>query len=174
MLILWYCESKLTRSAWIYKDHISRRASTDGQTEVLKWLKSKGGSFGKCEINQAAKNGHLETLQYLCGMCEDEGIYYEPKELFSISIKYKKIIEWLYKTQPHYNVPIDEDLFVYAAKAGALETLQWLKAEGCRWDVDACMHTYLNNQKDSLQWLIENGCPCQKYVLAGSGLELRE
>ena len=46
-----------------------------------------------------------------------------------------------------------------AAEAGQLETLKWLRSEGCPWDEVTCGYAARGGQLDILKYARENGCP---------------
>ena len=46
-----------------------------------------------------------------------------------------------------------------AAKGGNLELVQWLRGEGCPWDIDTCFWAVKQGHVEMLRWVRENGCP---------------
>ena len=40
-----------------------------------------------------------------------------------------------------------------------METLKWLRSEGCPWDEGARASAAIYGHLDVLRWLIDNGCP---------------
>lgn len=46
-----------------------------------------------------------------------------------------------------------------AASGGWLETLQWLRGQGCPWDWRTCFYARMNGRLEVLRWARENGCP---------------
>ena len=42
---------------------------------------------------------------------------------------------------------------------GELEVLQFLRAEGCRWDCITCYYAVHFGRVEVLRWARENGCP---------------
>ena len=46
-----------------------------------------------------------------------------------------------------------------AAAGGHLEVLQWLRANGCPWDVNTCRRAFAGGHYDMLEWAKANGCP---------------
>ena len=49
------------------------------------------------------------------------------------------------------------------AAAGALESLQWARANGCEWDVGTCEAAAQNGHLDVLEWARANGCERTEY-----------
>ena len=54
---------------------------------------------------------------------------------------------------------LDADECSGAAEGGHLEILKWLRSEGCPWDERACTSAAIHGHLDVLQWAIDNGCP---------------
>ena len=46
-----------------------------------------------------------------------------------------------------------------AAWGGHLEVLQWLRGEGCPWDMETCYEAVDKGHVEVLRWARENGCP---------------
>jgi hypothetical protein len=46
-----------------------------------------------------------------------------------------------------------------------LETLQWLRANGCPWDKSVWMEAVRSGRTDMLRWAIANGCPISEVEL---------
>ena len=51
------------------------------------------------------------------------------------------------------------DVCANAARAGYLETLKWLRANGFEWNVGTCASAARGGHLDVLKWLRANGCP---------------
>jgi hypothetical protein len=49
-----------------------------------------------------------------------------------------------------------------AAQHGHLEVLQWVRANGCDWDIGMCAAAAEGGHLEVLQWACANGCdmPC--------------
>ena len=54
--------------------------------------------------------------------------------------------------------PARDAICQVAARAGALEVLQWARENGCPWSVDTCMNAGLGGHLEVLQWVRANGC----------------
>ena len=65
-------------------------------------------------------------------------------------------MQWL-KTQKDFDP--DEYVFAYACKSGHLETVKWLRSEGCLWNEWTCRGAAEGGHLDVLRWAIDNGCP---------------
>ena len=46
-----------------------------------------------------------------------------------------------------------------AAGGGHLEVLQWARANGCEWNADTCKRAAGGDHLEVLQWARANGCP---------------
>ena len=47
----------------------------------------------------------------------------------------------------------------HLAAVGALEALQWARANGCEWDASTCGYAAYGGHLEVLQWARANGCP---------------
>ena len=57
---------------------------------------------------------------------------------------------------------LDEMACGFAAFSGHLETLQWLRSQGCPWDQHTCFCAAMKGHLKCLQWLRSEGCPCSE------------
>ena len=53
----------------------------------------------------------------------------------------------------------DAETCASAAEGGHLETLKWLRSQGCPWDADTLAMAANNNHEHVLQWAVAMGCP---------------
>jgi hypothetical protein len=56
----------------------------------------------------------------------------------------------------------------WAAGRGRLHVLQWARANGCRWDAQACADAAWGGHLAVLQWLHANGCPWDEWTCANA------
>jgi len=110
-------------------------AAKHGHFEILKYLRSKGCDWSQVAYMRAAENGHFDILQYLC---KDE---YDSLDEDGYVFKRNSLI------------------CAYAAKAGRLDILKWLRGIGCRWDESTCIYATKAGHFGILKWAHENGCP---------------
>ena len=54
---------------------------------------------------------------------------------------------------------MDARTCIWVARGGHLETLQWLRSQGCPWDKYMCSVAAAYGHLKCLQWARENGCP---------------
>ena len=62
----------------------------------------------------------------------------------------------------HQRGDLDDDygrLCMWAAGAGQLEILKWLRENDFPWDEETCAAAALNGHLEVMQWLRANGCP---------------
>ena len=52
----------------------------------------------------------------------------------------------------------------HLASVGALEALQWARANGCKWDADTCSEAAGGGHLEVLQWARANGCEWDAYT----------
>ena len=55
----------------------------------------------------------------------------------------------------------DERTCTYAAEEGHLNCLQWARSEGCPWDESTCSSAAERGHLEVLRWARDNGCPWQ-------------
>jgi len=127
-------------------------AATEGQLEVLKWLRENDFPWSERTCNVAAQGGHLEVLQWAhangCPWDEDtcsgaaEGGHLE-------------VLQWAHAN----GCPWDWETCRMAALRDHLEILQWARANDCPWDATTCSGAAEGGHLKVLQWAHANGCP---------------
>ena len=63
---------------------------------------------------------------------------------------------------------LDEYVFMHASAGGHMETLKWLRSEGCPWNEMACTRAAEGGHLETLKWLRSEGCPWDAYACAGA------
>ena len=84
----------------------------------------------------AARYGHLELVQWLCG--ERSRLNYLKRATGGFDMNW--------------------NVMANAAMSGNLELVEWLRGKGCEWDSMACESAALGGHLGVLQWLRANGC----------------
>jgi len=113
----------------------------------------------------AAYHGHLPLLQELQADWESFGVFIAAAAGTSFSSQ-------------SFLLPLHlaSDSFLSfsssQAEGGQLETLKWLRSEGCPWDARACKGAAYGGHLDVLKWLRSEGCPgnaraCRRAALGG-------
>ena len=67
-----------------------------------------------------------------------------------------ELVRWLVQEQ---DFAMDPLVMRNAAHSGNLDLVQWLRAEGCKWDVRVSAAAAWRGKLEVLQWLRANGCP---------------
>lgn len=130
-------------------------AACEGKLEILKWLRDNGYNVPVgCDLSQrAAFGGQIHVLEWLLEInypISRRG-YYDAVQGGNIDV-----FKWLLEK----NVVMGgEYMCCAAARAGHLDMLKWLRAEGYPWDKSVCTSTMIGSHVGVLKWAIENGCP---------------
>ncbi len=132
---------------------IVNNAPCGGNIEVLKWVKENGGEWNNFSVDYAAKNGHLEALQWL----HKDGCVLK-RTTCGLAINHSKILKWLHETGCTW----DETTCENAARAGKLDSLKYARENGCPWDYWTYVAAMDNGNIDIVKWVLENGCPTEK------------
>ena len=72
-----------------------------------------------------------------------------------------ELVRWLVQEQ---DFAMDPLVMRNAAHSGNLDLVQWLRAEGCKWDVRTSAAAAWRGKLEVLQWLRANGCPWNHWV----------
>ena len=74
---------------------------------------------------------------------------------------YLDVLEKYWSNVPENIKPdlFDFDMCADAAFGGHMETLQWLRSQGCPWDERVCGGAAHNGDLNMLQWARSQGCP---------------
>ena len=129
-----------------------------GSVALVKWALVEGcprdNGDGITMAHAAARYGHAELVQWLCG----EGGFPMIRPLMSNAARSGnlKLVQWLCGEG---GFAVGEDVMVMAALGGHLELVQWLRGEGCPWDWWTCSEAVDKGRVEMLRWVRENGCP---------------
>ena len=76
---------------------------------------------------------------------------------------YLDVLKKYWSDIPEYEKKIlmDESACAWAATGGQLETLQWLRSQGCLWCNWTCYRAAIHGHLEVLRWARDNGCPWQ-------------
>ncbi|SOB74041.1 ankyrin repeat [Cedratvirus lausannensis] len=150
-----------------------------GKTKVLDWAIDNGYSCihptpctGPCKSSNlyccAVKGGHLHIIKQL----DEKGFPFRVSNFYDVA-KYGhwEILKWV-KDRGY----LSERFCSNAALGGRLDILQWLRANGCDWDVWVCADAALGGHLEVLKWARANGCPWDTWTCrnaaAGGHLEV--
>jgi hypothetical protein len=147
-----------------------------GHLSLLERLNGRGPLRGHCLVVAAAKGGHLDLVQSLIPAETMTTTCQESKDVCAAAAKkeHKHILEWALSVwkQHHprhwWRGPWDKKTCRAAAKAGNLELLQWLRANGCPWDTETIQFAAHIGRSDIVEWAHANGCPWDKWACASA------
>jgi hypothetical protein len=135
-------------------------AAENGNSDTVKWLLGAVDPTQSKDpfdnpINNAARGGRLDTILMLIDMGFDID---ENTSWFAASGGSLNVLEWYHTRVGGWGGYGGECLS--AAEEGHLETLQWLRANGCQWGNYVCDGAAEGGHLNVLQWARANGCPC--------------
>jgi hypothetical protein len=127
-------------------------AATEGQLEVLKWLRENDFPWSERTCNVAAQGGHLEVLQW----AHANGCPWDWETCRMAALRdHLEILQWARAN----DCPWDATTCSGAAEGGHLKVLQWAHANGCPWDERTCSAVASSGHLEMLKWARANGCP---------------
>ena len=59
---------------------------------------------------------------------------------------------------------MDKRVMREAAVSGNLKLVQWMRGEGCEWDLGTCLNAVAGGHVRVLRWARENGCKWDAYT----------
>jgi hypothetical protein len=128
-------------------------AAKNGHLDCLEYLNKNGCHWDEDYIGAvAAKNGHLDILMYAhdYGCSLDEINFLDAAEDGHLDI-----LKYAYE----HGCPWDENTCSFAASAGHLDILMYAHKNKCPWDEFTCAWAAYNGHLDCLKYAHENGCP---------------
>lgn len=149
------------RRAEVTIDTIMGQAIYGNRLHILDYLASKHDlrPFLNTETSgEAAKYGHLHTLQWLR---RHQCPWDINTTLQAVRHNRVEILQWIYSQ----NGPWDHSVWAEAVCYSDLEILKWLKSLGFTWNATLCNHAVSNDRLDTVRWAFENGCPWDALVL---------
>lgn len=136
------------------KGKVWRAAIRGGQVHVLQWLKQKYRKkysyieetqhWNKKSYVEAAKNGKLNVLRWLCQM-----ICPWDDEVYIIANDDIELLTWLWE----HGCVLNENICCAAVQEGNLKLLQWLYQQGCQLTPRVIYTASKCNQPEILQWI---------------------
>ena len=117
----------------------------------------------------AVVDGDVEALEWLIQLFDGKGLEWRCNngvKLSSLAAERGKIESLTYLRAN--GCPLDEWTCWGAAREGHLEVLQWAHQNGCPWDAETCFHAANGGHLEVLQWARQNGCPWDAYTCAGA------
>lgn len=133
---------------------VTAAASASGKLELLVWLREEM----KCAWNgrvteNAAREGHLEVLRW----ARENGCPCN-KPACHAAARAGRVDMLRLLREPPKPCSWDSETIIQAIVGGHLETVQWLKEQGCKWNGASIVNTAAKEgQIHILQWLLDNG-----------------
>jgi hypothetical protein len=142
-------------------------AARNGNLETLNYLWAVFGgflNFGKKSQRCVMSRGDLKILDWLC----KHGCVLLEAEICGIAVESRNLD--LLKWARDRDCPWDEYVCMKAAETGNLEILKWAREHGCPWDKFVCIKAAETGNLEILKWARENECPwCDDLCLISSG-----
>ena len=81
--------------------------------------------------------------------------------MIAVNFGHSGVLKRYWSKIPEDKIPrlMDAGTCAWAARGGKLETLQWLRSQGCAWDQSTCAQAALHGHLKCLQWARSEGCP---------------
>lgn len=132
-----------------WNEDVCSAASGAGKLETLKWLFSNGCPSNENVFSYPCYHGHFDVAQWIL----DQGV----TASISTSVALWGDMDLMRSLHP-YNAPFDGDTCAYAAYAGSLQKLQFLRAKVCQWDYRTVQCAQERGHHHIAQWALDNGC----------------
>jgi hypothetical protein len=137
-------------------------AAEGGHTEVLAYLQTRlprGAAYvDDYGYKYAARAGHVALCRWLSA--PDGGSHPVPThgeiELEAANHGHTAVLEWLVGVRPLNLWPV---VCAAAAANGHLETIRWLRAHHCQWDVNTIERAAEHGHVRVVEWARANGAP---------------
>lgn len=130
------------------------KAAECGCLDILKWLHDQGADYSSHGTDMAARNGHLEVVQWFHTRL--------PETVTSSTLKYAaegghlEVFQWLYELG---SIVLDAQVVREAVSHGQLEVLDYVVAHADRsqwWTGDEMTTALQSEQYEVADWLIVN------------------
>jgi hypothetical protein len=130
-------------------------AARNGHLEVLQWLMTENCPWYAKACNVAAKYGHIKVLKWL----RDNGCDWCPRTCSNAAENgHLEVLMWARVNGCDW---FENTICASASIHGHLDVLVWLQTEGCILHRDACTFAERNGHDAVVAWLKKNGCPEQ-------------
>jgi hypothetical protein len=141
-------------------------AAECNQLSVVQFLRARGCAWDWKVTGAAVRRGNFEMLLWL----RRSGCEWKPQYILGDAASSGNIemTAWV-KQQP--GVVCDEYAMAAAAQNGHTAMCEFLRAEQCPWDKDACHDAARNGHVHTLKWLHEHGCPWHAVTLREEAAE---
>ena len=131
-------------------------AAKNGQLDIVQYLNENECQWSREIYTQAAENGRIEILKWLYENRNDR-YYWRDLSVCTSAIKggHLEIVRYLHGR----GCVLDEGMFTRAVKYGHLDIVKYLYENKCPWNEWACNYAVEYNHLEVLKYLRENGCP---------------
>jgi hypothetical protein len=147
-------------------DRVALNAAKGGHMALVRWLYIEHGcpvddpSF----IQEVAKHQDLEMLRWL-QTTVGPGMFTHHLLHGAAQAGSNAVLEWADEQHPAYVWPSCGTLCESAARHGHLDTVKWLRAKGCRWDMYTSQAAVEEGHARVLRYVLENGCSTHNSAL---------
>jgi hypothetical protein len=148
-----------------FSDHLFRIAASFGHLEIVKWMYGIN-AINSSDLNHdiaqsACREGHLHILEWLATL----GYEFNKRSYWEVAAQrgHTHLLKWF--ASKGISLSNQDSLCTLAGYSGNLETLQYLRQQGCDWNVSTNINAALNNHFSLLKWAVEQGCPLNTDVL---------
>ena len=132
-------------------------AAKNGHLDCLQYAHENGCEWDEWTCTYAAKNGHLDCLVY----AHDNGCRWDEWAcIYAAEYGHLDCLEYAHINGCEW----DKWTCTHAVKNGHLECLQYAHENGCPWDEDTCAYAAFNGQLECLRYAHKNGCPWDEYT----------
>jgi hypothetical protein len=129
-------------------------AAEGNKLAVVQFLHAQGCPWHWSVASAAAKRNDLEMLRWV----REHGCKWNARDILTEAAGSGNIemMTWV-KQQP--GVVYGRSVMTAAARKGRTAVCEYLKAQQCPWDTNACDAAAYEGHVSTLRWLQENGCP---------------
>jgi hypothetical protein len=128
------------------------RASLEGHSKTVFWLRSIGCDWDESVCEAAATGNHLELLKSL----RSNGCPWSEETLdMAVSENNFELAKWAFEN----GCPLSDSIITFAISSNNLELIKWLISIGSQWDEETSEMAASLGYIDILHYLIQNECP---------------
>ena len=138
-------------------------AATAKNLKMLQWLRSEGCPWDYETVTNTVIQGEIEMFDYLieagCPLAW-HGTTNNSGELYELAAMHRQFdfLKHVWAKYKHIFGPLTKYIWQPALETGSLFLLNWLKDQGCPWDVNNAVTAGCNGVRlEVLVWTVENG-----------------
>lgn len=156
----------------VNRENLCSCAAKQGNIEILRWLRAHDCECGVDACISAASAGHLDVLCWIVSngwTPNSEHPLQDERKCANAAAKngHIEILEWIrthWFDWGHQDMPLlfrtkraNAELCESAASGGQLDTLKYLRAKGCPWDIRVASSAAFYGHIEILKWYLSNG-----------------